>query len=315
MNIGKSLQRLRPILARTLIWARRLFLPIALGFLAYSAYRASSSLLPLVSTVSVLHLVMACLCWIIAQWVGPLATTALAHAFNIQLGYRKLALISILRIPAKYLPGGIWQSVARFVAYREHAAKNSDPFFMLLIEHLIALGASTTLGSLLLLEAQGSVPGRNIAGWLLGAGILLLAASTAWALRIKPLKHEKFTSLLLTIASTLVFWCLASTAFLLYWTALFGMNPAEIPALASGYLLSWAAGFAAVFAPQGVGVFEWTAAHLLPTSLPINATITALAGFRIITIIGDLLAWLSGIVISRHMPPRQPSRRVDTSDS
>lgn len=298
------MQRIRPVIATTLAWARRLFLPIAVGFLAHSAYHASSSLLPLVSAISISHLILACLCWIVAQWVGPLATTALARTLNIQLGYQKLALIAILRIPARYLPGGIWQSVARFSAYREHAVRSSDSFTILLLEHLFALGVSTTLGSLLLLGVRSSAFGHQISAWLIVAGLLLLAAPTVWAIRTSSSRHGKLTSLLLAIVSTLVFWCLTSTAFLFYWVALFGTSLTEAPAVISGYLLSWAAGFAAVFAPQGVGVFEWAAAHLLPTTLPTGVTITALVGFRIITIIGDLLAWLSGVAISRYTSQR-----------
>src|SRR5690606_15939532 len=110
---------------------RRLFIPVALAFLAYSAYRAGDSLAPLLADISVTYLLVACVCWSVAQWIGPFATVAFARILGIPLGYRELSLISVLRLPAKYLPGGIWQSVARFAAYREHAVRNTDSFFIL----------------------------------------------------------------------------------------------------------------------------------------------------------------------------------------
>lgn len=303
MNTTQALHSLRPIFAHVLTWARRLFLPLALAFIAYSAYRASGELAPLLANLSVPYLALACVCWTATQWIGPLATTAMARAFAVPLGYRKLALISVLRIPTKYLPGGIWQSVARFSAYREHAVKGRDSFAILLIEHVLALGSSTLLGSLLLLATQGSHHGFGIAAGLVAAGFILLALPVLWVIRSRQPNTDAGAAMLCTIAAAIVFWCTAGMAFLLYWAAIFGLPLAEVPTILSGYLLSWAAGFAAVFAPQGVGVFEWTAAHLLPATLPLSATIAAMAGFRLVIIFGDLLAWIAGILIQRAMQP------------
>lgn len=303
MKLPHALQHVRPLAAHALVWARRLFLPLALGFIAYSAYRASGSLRPLLANVSPTALLLAGLCWMTAQWVGPMSTTALAHAFGIPLGYRELSRIAILRIPAKYLPGGIWQSVARFSEYRAQAITGADSFAILLIEHVLALGASVLLGSALLLATQGAALGRGTASGLIIAGLILLALPVLWMIHARPSQRATASMMLLTIAATMLFWCAAGTAFLLYWTALFGISLPDIAAILAGYLLSWAAGFAAVFAPQGVGVFEWTATQLLPTALPASLIITAMAGFRIVTICGDLLAWALGLAIGRN-PPR-----------
>lgn len=300
MKLPQTLHRIRPFIAQALAWSRRLFLPLALGFIAYSAYRASGSLGPLLANTSLPSLALACLCWTAAQWAGPLATTALTRAFGIPLGYRKLAMIAILRIPAKYLPGGIWQSVARFAAYREHAVKGRDSFAILLIEHVVALGTSIVLGSLLLLLAHSAAVNRSLAAGLVSIGLILLAMPLAWMLHDRSRHRQSFTAMLAVMAAGMLFWSLAGTAFLAYWAALLGLHLLEIPVVLSGYLLSWAAGFAAVFAPQGVGVFEWTAARLLPAALPPSVAVAAIAGFRIITICGDLLAWGLGLAIARN---------------
>jgi len=281
------------------VWARRAFIPAAVGFLIYSAYRASGSLVPILANISLSHLFVACLFWSCAQWIGPLSTTAFAKIFDLRLGYRQLALISVLRLPAKYLPGGIWQSVARFAAYREHDVKSSDSLTILVLEHLIALGASVTLGAGALLCTETSDLTTQIAAWTLIAGIALLIVSALWVMRTRQRHAKALFWMAIVVASTFLFWCLAATAFVAYWGAIFELGGTDIFAVVACYLLSWAAGFIAIFAPQGIGVFEWTASHLLPSTQTLSVTVTAVAGFRLITIAGDLIAWAIGVAIYR----------------
>lgn len=285
--------------ARWLVVARRLFIPAALAFLAISAYRASGNLAPLIADVSWSSLLLACLVWGTAQWTGPLATVAFARILRIPLGYRALALISVLRLPAKYLPGGIWQSVARFAAYRRHAIGNSDSLTILAAEHVAALGVSLALGGGILLCLDNPPVVARLAAGTLACG---LALTLACMVRVASGPTQRISRLgwsSLVVLATVAFWCLAATAFSLYWTALFPMSTADVPQLVSGYLLSWAAGFAAVFAPQGLGVFEWVAAQLLPSMQTLSVTVTALAGFRLVTIAGDLTAWALALLMSR----------------
>ena len=285
--------------ARLLVGTRRLFIPVALAFLTYSAYRASDSLVPLLATISFSHLLVACICWTTAQWVGPLATAAFTRILGVPLGYRELSLIYMLRLPAKYLPGGIWQSVARFTAYRDQNVRNADSLTILVAEHLIALGVSAALGAGLLLHLENSASVDHIAAWILGGGLILLILPTIWILRSRSGRARILAWMGLVVIATVLFWCLAAGAFCAYWMALFGLHDTDILRIASCYLLSWAAGFVAFFAPQGLGVFEWVAAHLLPSTQALSVTVTAVAGFRLVTIAGDLAAWIIGITISR----------------
>jgi len=289
-------------------WLPRLrhgFIPLALVFLAYSAYRASGSLLPLLAAVSVPHLLLACLLWGLAQWIGPLASLAMARILDIGLGYRELALISVLRLPAKYLPGGIWQSVARFAAYQRLAIKNSDSIIILIVEHVFALGTSVALGSALLLSATQAVNTLHIAAGLLFFAIIGLLLGSTW-LRYKQNHAQGALPWILKLTlSTCLFWMFATASFCAYWVAVFGNDGADIRLVGSSYLLSWAAGFVVIFSPQGLGVFEWVAAHLVPSAHSLSVVVTAVAGFRMITIIGDLSAWSLGLVVSRcrHRAP------------
>lgn len=286
-------------LARWVSWARRLFIPAALMFLGYSAYRAGGSLEPLFATISIRYLLLAWACWGMAQWVGPFSTVAFAHILALPLAYRELALISILRLPAKYLPGGIWQSVARFTAYGRLDVKPADSLTILIGEHLIALGVSMALGAALLLCIDDTALLRKMAAWTLASALALLAATTFWLVRKRKPAMRTIAWISMAIATTALFWVIAAAAFCIYWSAVFGLHGTNILRVASCYLLSWAVGFVAIFAPQGLGVFEWVAAHLLPSSQPLSVIVTAVAGFRLVTVAGDLGSWTIGAAISR----------------
>lgn len=301
--------------AKWLSLTRKLFIPVALIFLAYSAWHANANLAPLLTTLSWPRLLLACVCWSAAQWVGPLSTTAFASMFGLPLGYRQLALISVLRLPAKYLPGGIWQSVARFSAYRELKVKDADSLSMLVAEHLIALGVSLVLGGGLLLCIDTTAGMDELAPWIFASGLVILALTTLWFTKKQADRRRILARMAWVMMAAILFWCLAAVAFCTYWQALFGSDGTEIIRIASCYLLSWAAGFIAVFAPQGLGVFEWVAAHLLPSTQALSVTVTVAAGFRLVTVFGDLTAWIIGLLISRKWAavPHQPERRAETT--
>ncbi len=296
-----TVARLRELAASPWLYRlRRGFIPLGLAFLAYSAYRAGDSLLPLLATVSVPRLLLACMLWSLAQWVGPLASLAMVRILDIRLGYRELALISVLRLPAKYLPGGIWQSVARFAAYQRMEIKNSDSMTILIAEHVFALGTSVALGASLLLLETRSLNASRIAAGLLALSIIGLLFSSAWLQRNQDRARGASRWILKLVLSTCLFWILAAASFCVYWIAVFGSEAADLRLVGSCYLLSWAAGFVVIFSPQGLGVFEWTAAHLMPSTQPLSVVVTAVAGFRMIAIIGDLATWSLGVAMSRH---------------
>lgn len=283
----------------TLRWMRIAFIPLALCFFAYSAYRSANQLGPILARLSVWHLAGAWICWNLAQIAGPLATAALARMRKLPFGYRDLALVSLLRIPARYLPGGIWHSVARFAAYGQMDISKRNSFTILVVEHLVALGVSVTIGSLLIIRNDGLRALHYGAPLLFVTAVVLLAATGWWAARNHGGARDKLRDILLLVVSVALFWSFAATSFCLYWTAIFHSSWSEVPRIASCYLLSWAAGFIAPFAPQGLGVFEWVASILLSPDKPISLNVTILAGFRVIVMASDLCVWAASLFYAR----------------
>jgi len=218
---------------------------------------------------------------------------------NLPLGYRELALISVLRLPAKYLPGGIWQSVARFAAYRRLEVSKADSLFILVAEHLIAVCVSAALGASVLLHIEGIAFLHGVIACVLIGALALLAVTALWILRTQGCTKKNLAGILMAILAAALFWTFAGASFCAYWAAAFGLQGSGVLRIASCYLLSWSAGFVALFAPQGIGVFEWVASHLLTSAWPVSVTVIAAASFRIVTMAGDLSAWAAGVAISR----------------
>jgi len=291
-------QLVRKWITTCVFWSRRLFIPIALGFLVFSAYSSADRLKPLFVSMSVSGLVAAWVCWCIAQCIGPLTTMVLARMLGLQIHYRELAFISIVRLPAKYLPGGIWQSVARFAAYTQLEVKKADSFTILLTEHLLALGVSAGAGAaLMLLSDLQSL--RRIALGVLVAAVVVLAIAAWLALKRSGHKAGRLVEVLMLVGATMLFWLFASASFCAYWAAVFGLASSDTVQIAACYLVSWAAGFVAPFAPQGLGVFEWVASHLLPQHQSIGVTVAVVAGFRLVTVIADFSVWAAAIIYAR----------------
>jgi hypothetical protein len=94
------------------------------------------------------------------------------------------------------------------------------------------------------------------------------------------------------VVSALLFWALASTAFLSYLFAFPGSTQSNsVLEITGTYLFSWAVGYVALFAPQGLGVFETVAGDVLQTTLSLGAIAVLIAGFRIVILMADLVAW------------------------
>lgn len=280
---------------RLLVVARRLFVPLALLFLALAAYGARDAFGavlanarpgPLLATVlawSLLHLLVPVISWIVLDGLGT------------GIGYRTALRIHVSRLPARYLPGGIWQTVSRVVDLHALGVSKRQLSVLVAMENIAPLAAAIGLGGACALAAGTT---RLPAPALLGAGLLLGIVLPLAMRRLLPQAPLPVRSYLLALAATLAFWVIAAAAFIGYWSAFPAMSlEAGYAGIAASYLLAWAAGFVAVFAPQGLGVFEAVAGLLLDGALPLAGMAVMVAGFRAATLAGDGLAYLAGLLV------------------
>jgi len=221
----------------------------------------------------------------------------------IGLRYRDAFYIHAHPLPARYLPGGIWHSVGRFAMLHRMGANHRRLFTFFLIENSVAVGVGIGLGSASLLwfdtsDRLGPLPLIGLLGAIAGlfAVPLLINRGLIPGTRSIPLPHY-----LATVGTVLLFWLIAASAFVCFTQALGGALSTG-PVLRTGgiYLVSWGIGYLSVFTPQGVGVFELVAGHLLGAELPLRDTIVLVAGFRLVVLTADILAWLASHGFRRH---------------
>jgi hypothetical protein len=278
-------------------WA---YVPLVLACLAYAIYRASDVVLPMLRHAHPLLLLAAVVAWSALQLLTPVFSWLAMRDLGAGLRYRDVLRIYVARLPAKYLPGGIWHTVSRMADF--HRAGIERP----LLARLVALENTVPLGVAALLGGGLTAIDRPRMGMLAAVVGVALLCVVFVLLRRRPsarggISPAGFAAAVLASAA---FWVLASLAFTCYWAAYpTDATTALLARVPGAYMLAWAAGFAAVFAPQGVGVFEATIGMLLKGTIPLAGTALIAAGFRVVILAADLLAFCALQLLRKARAP------------
>lgn len=271
--------------------AQAVFTPLALAFLVFAAYRNRDVFADLLARANVGLLALTIVGWGLLHLLSPATTWLTLRGMGYSIGFTETLRIHLGRLPARYLPGGIWHTVSKAVDLHGRGVGRPALAALVLVENAAPLAAALVLGGAFSLAAGNThVPG--IAIILAGAS---LGAALPWLLaRLIPASPRlPAGTYLLVLAAISAFWLAAGAAFACYLSAFPDTQlSGRLPDAFATYLLSWAAGFLAVFAPQGIGVFEAVASLLLAAAIPFGGMAVLVAGFRAIMLSGDLLAYL-----------------------
>ena len=278
-------------LRRWLSVGRAVFGPLALAFMVFAVWNGRDVAGELITQVNPWLLVFLAMAWAGLNTLTPLATAMVLRGMGAEIGYATALRIHLQRLPARYLPGGIWHTVSRVVDLKRLGVGNAQLSSLVLVENVLPLGTAVLLGASLAALSSGH---RIPVVALMATGTLLLLA-LPWLLRRAPFRGEQPlapSALAGAIAVFFVFWLLAASLFAAYWWAL------QVPGAGAGwllpatiYLLAWSAGFVAVVAPQGIGVFEAAAGWMLQGDAPFTTMALLVAGYRLVTLAGDLTAY------------------------
>ena len=221
---------------------------------------------------------------------------------------------TVASLPARYLPGSVWYAAGRVGHLRGGGAPVLALTVVATVETFLSFVVAVSLGAGLLVASGGDGPGVSSAVLAVVAGALALAASP-WVLnpvlrwigarrQLTTVPALPWRTYLELCAHLVLFWAASAAAFLCYLAAFPAVDAPGLVRTAGTFLVAWAAGFVAVFAPQGAGVFETTLAGLL-TGAPVAALAIVIAGFRALTAIRDALALglLALHRLSRSRPP------------
>jgi len=296
MNLPDANELITRKLKQIIRFSKWVFTPIAIVFLVVIAWHNREVVKQIYSQAQIDILVVAIIGWSLLYWLYPVMLMTLIKPWKTRLSFKNSLHIHINRLPARYIPGGIWHTVARFSDFRKLGLCGRQLTGLLLLENLLALGLALLLGGGILIFFLESMFWWIVA--LAGAlgGALVIAASLITINHyILPNESQiKVLTYIRVLIIMAIYWLLAAGIFVLYIKSLpdIGGNQ-QVIRLGGVYLFSWGAGYLAFFAPQGIGVFEIISGKLLQGNLELLSATALMAGFRVVILCADILAWTS----------------------
>ncbi|MGN6520464.1 MAG: lysylphosphatidylglycerol synthase domain-containing protein [Dokdonella sp.] len=280
----------RAIVRRSIEAGRWIFGPAALACLALAAWHARDTIGATLAGAEPLTLLAAIALWALSHAFAPVTSRIVLGNLGVHIRYRELLAIHVSRLPARYLPGGIWHTVSRVVDLQRRGVGRAELAAMVLAENILPPATAGILGGVLLFAAGVA---RTAALVAVAAGAALLVVATVLSRHAALRRHANLAprALLRAAGASAAFWCMAAAAFALYWLAFADAGGEPLGAIAGVYLVSWAVGFVSFFAPQGLGVFEGVAALFLADSIGLADAAVLAAGFRVVVLAADLTAW------------------------
>jgi len=220
-------------------------------------------------------------------------------AFSRALTYPSYAITQI----AKYLPGNVFQFIGRYVwLSRENAAQAGLVLASLLEVATMVASSSLIVAVGLALGFLPDLPGiedMNSTHWLVAAGILGLGLTAMWIAGRKQgrVALPSVSVLAQGLGFAVTFFALQGLIFLILCRA---VDPSAGIAVMTIATASWLIGYLTPGAPGGIGVREVVMLLLLRPVMPEVDALIAIALFRLVTTLGDLLCWLAGITLWRR---------------
>ncbi len=276
--------------------ARRAYLAaVALGAVALVVARrdeladliSGARLLPLLGALALLGLSLVQSAWFWSSALGAMGSpTPVGDVLE----------TTVRALPARYLPGGVWYAVGRVADLARRGvppmALGATAALETVLSFVVAVGLGTATAAL-------AGVGTDDRAWLvpLGAVLAVVASPPALNAAVAALSRRRgheapslgWAPWAALTGQIVVFWLASALAFAIYLEAFPAAEVASLPETVAVFLLAWAAGFVAVLAPQGAGVFEVAVAGLLAGE-PFGGLALVVGGYRALTAVRDVLA-------------------------
>ncbi|MDB9305567.1 lysylphosphatidylglycerol synthase domain-containing protein [Nodularia spumigena CS-591/12] len=206
---------------------------------------------------------------------------------------------------AKYLPGNVWHHYGRIVAAKNANIPAGAATLSVLLEPLLMAAAALMI--IVIFGSQFAATHTTLSVQILqflSLAVVLCAVHPrflnpairfVYKLKVKrssantqpniPFKVKRYP--LRPLLGELGFLVLRGTGFILTVFALTPLNLSQLPLLLGAFSFAWLLGFVVPGAPGGLGVFEVTAIALLQHRFPSAVIISAIASYRLISIIAE----------------------------
>lgn len=198
---------------------------------------------------------------------------------------------------AKYLPGNVWHFYGRISTATKAGISVEIASMSVLLEPLLMVAAALIVASI-------CYPQPSWAWQLIGLGIVLIGVhpqflnpAIAFASKLK-FKDKKSQDQVFTLKqypwrillAEVIFVIIRGTGFLLTLNSVTTVGINQINLLFSAFCLAWLLGLIVPGSPGGVGVFEATAIALLKNDFSPGILLTAVAFYRLVSILAETLA-------------------------
>ncbi len=232
------------------------------------------------------------------------------------LGHRprlsEVALATARVLPARYIPLGVSFAAARIALLRARGIELAPLMTTAALETVMRPTVALTMGTALLAVSGGTAGSLS---WPVTALAVAAVAATAvaggkalgWLAARRgitlTITWNGYARLVLAEAS---YWAWASMTFVLYLRAFPSADEFGALQTAGAFMVAWALGFLAVFAPQGIGVAEISLVGLLAAGDDESgiAMAAVFAGYRLVQVARDILATASAEVIAKRRARR-----------
>jgi uncharacterized membrane protein YbhN (UPF0104 family) len=243
-------------------------------------------------------------------------------SFGEPVPFRASLAATLGSLPARYVPGSVWYAVSRVALLSQAGARRSTLAAVAALETVLVPVVGFALGGLLLALTSGTAALTLplIAGTVLLAvattppvvnRLLRLLARLRPSLGVPPVLA--WPAHLRLVGWVAAFWCASGSVFALYLSAFPALDAGSPVMIAGAYMVAWGVGWLAVFAPQGIGVFEVTLAALLGGALAgsglsegVGGVLVLLAGYRALIAVRDVGAAGLALALRRGAPPAVP---------
>ena len=299
-HLKPFLNTLKPVVHFT----KLLFTPLAIAFLCFFFWQSRVELSITFQQANLIWLTSSVALWMLLHFISPLFTIIVFSGCSLSLNYFKAFWIHSKRLPAKYLPGGIWHTVARAADYHQHGFEPRYVGSYLLIENLIIAAITLAIGGSLVISLLNDSLWVSIVAMLIFGSLCvilllpLLINKHILPIQVTLLKLPYFSG----VFCLLIYWIIAAGAFICFLQAFPAINLIGSYLITGGvYIFSWGIGFITIFAPQGIGISEFITEKLLKTNISSSHFIALLASFRVIVLIADLTTYgLSKILFHKN---------------
>ena len=278
---------------QALRWSRGTFVIAVIAWLLYFSWLNRAGVTLLVGRGDLNALLVSVAALILSHLLFPLHVTLLLGGICPQISYKEAFLSYGRRLPARYLPGGVWHNVARAFDLTTLGVPKGHTIVAMLSQIVFVNGLSLALGGAGLAFIDTEPQWRLMGVTCAVLGSLAIFVVMGYIQRRTPhVERRKYCwRLFLSGAITLAAVVLVSAAFVFYILAFPGMVKRSIVEIGTIVLFARGIGFLAFFAPNGLGVSETVSASLLAEPDMFSSVTILLAGFRLVGITADIVTW------------------------